>query len=266
MRADMPSRRVASATLSWNLISIPVAIYKGTDDDVGKIKRSLRANKTGNPIKYRHVDAVTGDEVSAGEQYKVVKLDDDTEVSLSDDEIQQVLNNEKHHAEIVHFVSRGAADMLWPDAYFQMRPIESRGKVDSGVLKAWSLLLDAMTKRDVFAIVRLAMRDRGAFYALFPDGRMVRVLPDAAVRADRPLPYEQSGVNELELAYDLIDAVAMSAVPTLEDDGVERLGRYLAEKAAGNTPTPDFVPLEERGQDLIELLTKSIEAEQKARM
>jgi len=260
-----PTRRSSSGTLSFGIISIPIDVFTAEVADVGKVKRSLRSNNTGNPIGYKMVDKVTGDEVERAGQYKAFVFEDEQEVSLSDEEILSVLSPVKGAAIIVAFIPESVAGELLPVKHFQVRPhksSDSKAVVDPGVAKAWSLLTGAMEARTSVAVVRLAMRDRDAFYTLFSDGRMAEVLPAQAVREQRPMVSASTAQVEQDLALQLLDAAWQDHVPELSNDGAARVEVFAADKLAGVGPARPMATPSPKTVDLIDQLTKSIEAKQ----
>jgi len=266
--APAPTRRTTQGTLSFGIISIPIDVFAGEVGDPTKVKRSLRSVATGNPIGYLNVDKVTGEEVVRAEQYKVFVFEDETEVPLTDEEILDVLSPVKGAATIVAFVPDIAARELHAVKHFQVRPHRPKSpkSVDPGVLKAWTLLTDAMATRGAAAVVRLAMRDRASFYTLFSDGHMAEVLPAQAVRAELDRLTTSTSEAEQELALQLLDAAWEDDVPELFDDSKERVEEFAADKLAGKEFRVPSAGPSTSTTDLIEALSRSIKEAEEAKV
>ena len=83
--------------LRLSLVTCPVALYPATSD-TEKVSFNQINRKTGHRIKYAKVDADTGEEVAAEDIMKGYKVDTDTYIEVSKDELDDIaLEFDPHH-------------------------------------------------------------------------------------------------------------------------------------------------------------------------
>src|SRR5271169_5031720 len=75
--------------LRLSLVTCPVALYPATSDSE-KVSFNQINRKTGHRIKYARVDADTGEEVASEDITKGYKVDTDTYVEVSKDELENI--------------------------------------------------------------------------------------------------------------------------------------------------------------------------------
>ena len=74
--------------LRLSLVTCPVALYPATSD-TEKVSFNQINRKTGHRIKYAKVDADTGEEVANEDIMKGYKVDTDTYIEVSKDELDE---------------------------------------------------------------------------------------------------------------------------------------------------------------------------------
>src|SRR5882762_9865964 len=75
--------------LRLSLVTCPVALYPATSD-TEKVSFNQINRKTGHRIKYAKVDADTGEEVANEDIMKGYKIDTDTYIEVSKDELEVI--------------------------------------------------------------------------------------------------------------------------------------------------------------------------------
>ena len=95
--------------LRLSLVTCPVALYPATSDSE-KISFNQINRKTGHRIKYAKVDADTGDEVANEDIVKGYKVDTDTYIEVSKDELEDIALESTHTIEIDEFVPKADID------------------------------------------------------------------------------------------------------------------------------------------------------------
>ena len=75
--------------LRLSLVTCPVALYPATSD-TEKVSFNQINRKTGHRIKYLKVDAETGDEVTSEDIVKGYKVDTDTYIEVTKDELDDI--------------------------------------------------------------------------------------------------------------------------------------------------------------------------------
>src|SRR5579863_2786419 len=88
--------------LRLSLVTCPVALYPATSD-TDKVSFNQINRKTGHRIKYAKVDAETGEEVAAEDIMKGYKIDTDTYVEVSKEELDDVALESTRTIEIDEF-------------------------------------------------------------------------------------------------------------------------------------------------------------------
>ena len=118
--------------LRLSLVTCPVALYPATSD-TEKVSFNQINRKTGHRIKYAKVDAETGEEVANEDIMKGYKIDTDTYIEVSKDELDDIALESTRTIEIDEFVPRSDIDSryrdppLLPRAGRQGRPRRIRG-------------------------------------------------------------------------------------------------------------------------------------------
>src|SRR6516225_9399853 len=95
--------------LRLSLVTCPVALYPATSD-TEKVSFNQINKKTGHRIKYAKVDAETGEEVSNEDIVKGYKVDTDTYIEVTRDELEDIALESTHTIEIDEFVPKDEID------------------------------------------------------------------------------------------------------------------------------------------------------------
>src|SRR6266478_1124234 len=95
--------------LRLSLVTCPVALYPATSDSE-KVSFNQINRNTGHRIKYSRVDAETGEEVASEDIVKAFKIDTDTYVEVSKEELENVALESTRTIEINEFVPKQDID------------------------------------------------------------------------------------------------------------------------------------------------------------
>jgi DNA end-binding protein Ku len=98
--------------LRLSLVTCPVALFPATSESE-KISFNQINRKTGHRIKYMKVDADTGEEVEASDITKGYKVDTDTYLEVSKDELENIALESTRTIDIDQFVPRSEIDDLY---------------------------------------------------------------------------------------------------------------------------------------------------------
>jgi len=98
--------------LRLSLVTCPIALFPATSESQ-KISFNQINKKTGHRIKYSKVDAETGDEVANEDIIKGYKVDTDTYLEVSKDELENIALEFTRTIEIDEFVPRSEIDDLY---------------------------------------------------------------------------------------------------------------------------------------------------------
>jgi DNA end-binding protein Ku len=145
--------------LRLSLVTCPVALYPATSD-TEKVSFNQINRKTGNRIKYQRVDAVTGEDVDNGDIVKGYKVDTDSYIEVTKDELDNIALESNHTIDIDRFVPREEIDELYVVRPYYLVP---DGKVGHD---AYAVIRDTIKATNKVAIARLVLTNREHIVAL----------------------------------------------------------------------------------------------------
>jgi DNA end-binding protein Ku len=147
--------------LRLSLVTCPVALYPATSD-TEKVSFNQINRKTGHRIKYAKVDADTGEEVANEDIMKGYKIDTDTYVEVSKDELDDIALESTRTIEIDEFVPRSDIDGRYLIRPYYLVP---DGKVGHD---AFAVIRETIRSMDKVAIGRVVLTNREHIIALEP--------------------------------------------------------------------------------------------------
>ena len=147
--------------LRLSLVTCPVALFPATSDSE-KISFNQINRNTGHRIKYQKVDVETGDEVAADDIMKGFKVDKDTYVEISKDELENIALDSTRTIEIDEFVPKSDIDPRYLIRPYYLIP---DGKVGHD---AYAVIRETIRSMDKVAIGRLVLTNREHIIALEP--------------------------------------------------------------------------------------------------
>ncbi|MDE2377672.1 Ku protein [Bradyrhizobium sp.] len=231
--------------LRLSLVTCPVALYPATSD-TEKVSFNQINRKTGHRIKYLKVDAESGDEVSSDDIVKGYKVDADTYIEVTKDELGDIALESTHTIEIDEFVPK--ADI---DGRYLIRPyyLVPDGKVGHD---AYAVIRETIRSMNKVAIGRVVLTNREHIIALEPldNGLMGTLLRyPYEVRSEKEYFDDIQSVkltkDMLDLAKHIVEKKSGAFEPELFEDHYEtalidlinkkRAGVPLAAKAAPKT-------------------------------
>jgi len=196
--------------LRLSLVTCPVALYPATSD-AEKVSFNQINRKTGHRIKYTKVDADTGEEVASEDIVKGYKVDTDTYIEVSKDELDEVALDSTHTIEIDEFVPKADIDNRYLIRPYYLVP---DGKVGHD---AFAVIRETIRAMDKVAIGRVVLTNREHIIALEPLGKG---LMGTLLR----YPYEVR--SEKDYFYDIQD---MKVTKDMLD-----LARHIVEQKSGS--------------------------------
>ncbi|AJG24994.1 Ku protein [Cupriavidus basilensis] len=255
----MPAHSIASLSLSFGLVSIPVKLYTATESQ-SAVKFNYMC-KDGSRAKQQYVSEKTGQVVERADLQKGYEFDKDRYVLFSPEELKALEESANHVVEIVAFIPEKTVDPLYYDKAYFVAP-DKRGS------KPYNLLKDAMLKSGRCALAKWASKGKTHMVQIRPaeDGLVFQQLLFAdEVRSMKELHIEQVDVSdaELKLALQIIDQAAEDSYePTqYEDEEKKRILQAIDAKIAGKQiVSPEQVEVSASGQviDLMEALRASL--------
>jgi len=219
----MAARSIASLTLGFGLVSIPVKVYSATESS-GSIGFNLLA-KDGSRVKQQYISQKTQKVVERSEMVRGYEFEADRFVVFTPDELKALDAEASHVIDIVAFVPDKAVDPIYYDKAYFLGP-DKRGA------KPYSLLMEAMRKTRRCALARWSWKGKQYVVQVRPteDGLVLQQLLYAdEVRSMSELDIEKVTVSpaEVQLATQLIEQISVDNYDPAQFKDEEK-GRILA--------------------------------------
>jgi DNA end-binding protein Ku len=258
----MPAHAIASGTISFGLVSVPVKLYAATKSK--SVSFNLLHAKDKSRLRQQYLCATCGEVVERSAMVKGYEYAKDQYAILTDEELRALEQKTEQAIEIEEFVPISSVDPVYFDNAYLLG-------ADKGGQKAYRLLRDAMAKAGKGAIARFSTRGKQQLMLL----RQARggLMLHALCYADEVRGFEEIErgdevilkAGELELAVQLIDQLASAAFDPqkYEDEYRRKVLDLIDRKVAGQeiAVAPAQPP---RAQiiDLMEALKASLAARQ----
>src|SRR5712675_1806225 len=256
----MAARSIASLTISFGMVSIPVKLYSATESSKA-ISFNLLHKTCGSRLKQQYLCAKEEVPVSREEMAKGYEFQKDQYVMFSPEELKALEETGTHTAEITEFVPIEAIDPVYFDKAYYLAP-------DKGGAKPYALLARALRETGRCALGRWAARGKQYIVMLRPveDGLVMQQLLYAdEVRkiGDIEIPKTEVKDADLKLARQLIEQQATDKFdPAAYKDEVRgRIEAAVQKKVEGQEITTTEAPAEGGAQviDLMEALRASLD-------
>jgi DNA end-binding protein Ku len=255
----MAARSIASLTLSFGLVSIPVKLYSATETS-SAVKFNLLA-KDGSRLKQQYVSEKDQTVVPRAEMVKGYEFEKDRFVLFSPDELKALEESSSPTIEIMAFIPEKSVDPLYYDKAYLLAPDKRGGK-------PYALLAEAMRESSRCALAKWAWKSKQYVVQVRPveDGLVLQQLLYAdEVRSLKDLSIEPVTVTkgELQLALQLIDQISQDAYDPTQyvDEERKRILAAIDEKIAGKqvvASAHDEAPSTAQVIDLMEALRASL--------
>src|SRR6266568_4999778 len=251
--------------LRLSLVTCPVALYPATSD-TEKVSFNQINRKTGHRIKYLKVDAETGDEVTSEDIVKGYKVDTDTYIEVTKDELDDIALDSTHTIEIDEFVPKTDIDNRYLIRPYYLVP---DGKVGHD---AFAVIRETIRSMDKVAIGRLVLTNREHIIALEPldKGLMGTLLRyPYEVRSEKEYFDDIQDVkltrDMLDLAKHIVEKKSGAFEPELFEDHYETALIDLINKKRSGAPIAKTAPKTSGNViNLMDALKKSIANEKDA--
>jgi DNA end-binding protein Ku len=227
----MAARSIATAAVSFGLVTVPVRIYPAVRRSAGVSFHLLHA-EDGARLKQQYVCSKDGEVVPRSEMVKGYEFAKGEYVTFTDEELKALDEKATNGIEIQEFVPRAAVDPVYFETAYYLGP-------DKGGEKAYSLLTEALNSTDLVAVARYAARGKDYLVLLRTAGdrlTMQQLYHADEVRPVSEVPAEKRPVREaeLKLARQLIEQIAADAFrPEKYRDEVRRRIEGLIERKVG---------------------------------
>jgi DNA end-binding protein Ku len=180
------------------MVSCPIALFPATSERE-KISFHQISKNTGHRIKYRKVDADTGDEVEADDIVKGYEVGKGQYIELQPDELEAVAIESKRTIEIDKFVPRKEIYEIFFNSPYYIVP---NGEVGA---QAFAVIREAIKKDGMVALGKVVFTSREHIIALEARGK-------GLMRVTLRYPYEVRKENDYfddipdeRIAKDMLD-------------------------------------------------------------
>ncbi len=260
----MAARSIATLTVSFGLVSIPVKLYSATESSRA-ISFNLLHKDCGSRLRQQYFCVKEDVPVAREDMVKGYEFARDQYVVFTPEELKALEEAGTHTAEITEFVPIESIDPVYFDKAYYLAP-------DKGGAKPYALFARALADSGRCALGRWAARGKQYIVMIRPveDGLVMQQLLYAGeVRSIKELEIPKAEVKdaELKLAQQLIDQQAAEAFDpaAYTDDVRARIEAAVQKKVDGQEITTLDAP--EGGAqviDLMEALRASLEKKQPA--
>jgi DNA end-binding protein Ku len=265
----MAARSIATLSLSFGLVSIPVKVYSATES--GSAVHFNLLHNCGSRLKQQYVCLKEGVVVERADMIKGYEFEKDRYVTFTPAELKALEESARPTIDIVSFIPLEAVDPIYYDKAYYLAP-DKRGA------KPYRLLLQAMRHSGRCALARWAWKGKQYVVQVRPaagaggeggeggaGGLILQQLLYAdEVRSIRELEIEEAAVApaELQLALQLIDQIAADGYEPAEykDEEKARVLAAIDEKIAGKAIVVAETAGTEVGEAKIIDLTEALRA------
>lgn len=256
----MAPRSIATGTISFGLVSIPVRLYPATQPSAS-ISFNLLHGACGSRLKQQYVCAREGVKVERDEMVKGYEFAKDRYVTFTQEELRALDELATQTIDIAEFVPAAQVDPVYFDRAYYLGP-------DKGGGKAYRLLALALERAGKAALARYAARGKQYLVLIRPrDGRLVMqqlYYADEVRPADEvPIDDAQPKDTEVQLALQLIEQTASDAFrPEQYEDAVKARVQAAIERKVEGQEIRVAEATEPAAQviDLMDALKASIDA------
>ena len=247
----MAARSIASLTVSFGLVSIPVKLYSATETSKA-ISFNMLHKTCGSRLRQQYI--CQKEEIPVGREdiVKGYEFAKDQYVMFTPDELKAMEEAGTHTADITEFVPIESVDPVFFDKAYYLAP-------DKGGAKPYALLARALRESKRCALGRWAARGKQYIVMIRPvdDGLVMQQLLYAAeVRSIKDIDIPKTEVRdaELKLAQQLIEQQASDRFDpgAYKDEVRERIQAAVQKKVEGQeiTMTEEAQP----GAQVIDLM------------
>jgi len=248
--------------LKLSLVSCPVALFPASSERE-KISFHQINKKTGNRIKYRKVDAETGDEVDSSDIVKGYEVGKGEYLEIDPEELEAIAIESKRTIEIDEFVPKKEIDELYLNSPYYIVPDGEVGQ------QAFAVIREAIRKEGMVALARVVFTSREHVIALEPRGKgllgMTLRYPYEVRKEDEyfdDIEDEKIPKDMMELASHIVETKSGHFKPEeFEDHYEDALKELLKKKQSGEKIEAPRQRESAKVISLMDALRRSVDAE-----
>ncbi|MCA9711084.1 MAG: Ku protein [Myxococcales bacterium] len=253
----MPARAIASATIAFGLVSIPVKLFPSASPS-DAIRFNNLHRECGSRVKYQfycpqHEEVLERTQLVKGYEFAKGQY-----VTFEEDELRAVAERTSGGIDITEFVPIDKVDPIYYAKAYYLAP-------DDGASRAYHLLAAALRRTGLSALAKHSARGKQYLVLLRPvrEGLVMQQLHyPAEIRPIADVGIDTSEVKdaELELAVQLVQqgAVKTFAPSKYTDEVRERVEALIAKKVDGEDITAPAPATKAQVIDLMAALKESL--------
>ena len=254
------ARAIWSGVISFGMVSIPVKLYPATESkDISFHLLHRECHNRVKQVRWCPVDdkPVEWNDTERGYEYAKGQY-----VVLTEEDFERLPLPSKHTIDLSAFVKAEEIDPMYYEKAYYLEPEET------GV-KPYSLLVKALTDKELSAIAKIAIRQKEHLCALRAQGGVLiletLLYSDEIRQESRPSSPEVAiSDRELDLAYALVDAMEEPFEPEkYTDEYREALMEVIQAKLQGVEIEEAPVAAPTKVGDLMAALRASVDAVKK---
>ncbi|HEX9620673.1 MAG TPA: Ku protein [Polyangiaceae bacterium] len=209
----MPARAIASGTISFGLVSIPVKLFTAASSE--QVRFNMLHEKCGGRLKMQYFCPVDDEVVPREATIKGYEYARGQFVKFEEEELKALEAERSNSIEIAEFVPLESVDFVFVERSYYLGP-------DKGGDKAYQLLGESMRTQNKVAVGQWAARGKEQLVLIRPYGKSGLIF------------HQLYYANEVR-AFDEIDTGATFKFTDVEHD----LAQKLIEQLSSETFTPD---------------------------
>lgn len=259
------ARALWKGAISFGLVHIPVALVSATTSQ--GIDFDWLDQRSMQPVGYKRVNKVSGEEVAREDIVKGVEIDDGRYVIISEEEIRAAHPKSTQSIDIFAFIEREQIPVTHIEKPYYLAP-DKRGE------KVYALLRETLRSTGKVALARVVLHSKQHLAAVLPQEDAMVLLILRWPAEVRGLDYLELGSKvrdvelargELEMAKRLVeDMVTTWQSEAYHDTFEEKIMQLVDEKARKGKVEEIEAPADEQARasadiyDLTELLKRSL--------
>jgi DNA end-binding protein Ku len=230
----MAPRAIATATVSFGMVSIPVKLYSAAESATA-VSFNLLHKDCGSRLSQQYVCKKDGQVVSREQMVKGYEFSRDQYVMFTPEEMKELEEKSTQSVEIAEFIPASLVDPIYFDKPYYIGP-------DKGGDRAYRLLAKAMRDSGKAALARYGARGKRYLVMIrpTPDDRLVmqqlHYADEVRVASEIPIGEVDVREQELKLAMQLIEQISSDSFrpEAYEDDVRKRIQDAIQRKVEGS--------------------------------
>jgi len=247
----MPARSIATATISFGLVSVPVNLYSSSESKAS-VSFNMLHKKCGSRLKQQYICLKENEVVTRDDTVKGYEFAKDQYVILAPEELKALEEKATAMIDVLEFVPLAKVDREYVEKVYYLGP-------DKGGDRAYRLLAAALQDTGRAALGQYAARGQQYLVLLRPlNGVIVmeqlHYADEVRPTSEVTVPAGEVKPAELALAKQLIEQTANDEFePAKYKDTVrERVLEAIQQKVDGQEITADAAP--DRGGKILDLM------------